>query len=202
MPAQERTDERWNKLFILPFVHLSSIHWSVVTHDVWLSSYVSLRLVDPSFSFPSLHPWFLSYLFCIPYFYCPSLPLPSSHLFISPIAIDLFQSTRFPIFFSSLPAPLSLIPSLQFPCPSHSFVSFPSLLISFPCCLSSLACTAVAASQAIKQWEFSTPQMCWWMGGRVEKVEGGQRTGWMLGGARTTYTCLFQVRNVTEHCFF
>lgn len=153
-----------------------------------------------SFSFPSLHPWFLSYLSCIPYFYCPSLQ--SSHLFISPIAVDLFQSLRFPVFFSSLPAPLSLIPSLQFPCPSHSFVSFPSLLISFPCCLSSLACTAVAASQAIKQWEFSTQQMCWWMGGWVEKVEGGQRTGWMLGGARTTYTCLFQVRNVTEHSFF
>lgn len=186
------------------------------------------QAVYPSLCTSIQHPLISSYSWCLAFFLC--LSSPGWPLFLSFSTLDssftcsaflistvppflshlpTFSFPRLPLIFSnppvfpfSSPHFLPLIPSLQFPCPSHSFVSFPSLLISFPCCLSSLACTAVAASQAIKQWEFSTPQMCWWMGGRVEKVEGGQRTGWMLGGARTTYTCLFQVRNVTEHCFF
>jgi len=83
-----------------------------------------------------------------------SLPFQSNYLFFSPLfffhplsyfllSAHLFSASFTDHFFSS-PWP-SYCPSLR--------------LLSFTCCLSSPACASVAASKAIKQWEFSTQQM-------------------------------------------
>lgn len=172
--------------------------------------YFYLRLPElsrPSYSSMSLvSPLFLNYS-------CPSLQF--SHISSSPVTLNSFHSQF------SLPCPFS--PSHFLPLPlcsssprffslslslfyiyGHPFLSFPSpssLPLSFPCCLSSLACTTVSASKAIKQWEFSTQQMCW-MDGRMS------RRGWRWAAhkldawRREDNLHLFHVRNVTEHSFF
>lgn len=73
-------------------------------------------------------------------------------------------------------------PLSSHPCAPTPFFSIPlslffliySQLLLFSCCLSSPACTTVAASKAIKQWEFSTQQMRWMDGRRMS----GRGWGW------------------------
>lgn len=104
-----------------------------------MSTYLFFLLPSyPSFAFLQLGPLFT--------YFC-TLPFPFSIL-----SLYFLLFTSFPLFLVPLSLWLLNISSL---CPSP-----PSLPLPFPRCLSSLACTTVAASKAIKQWEFSTQQMC------------------------------------------
>lgn len=139
---------------------------------------------------------------------------PSPHLFLIISRISYFSrptdvflhsflliTLHFNLFFFPPLFPLCLsylIPFLWIPRPSHSSRSLP-----FSYHRSSLTCTAVAASEAIKQWEFSTQQMCW-MDGRIS--ERGWR--WALHGLAfceegglPTPAC-FQIANAIERCLF
>lgn len=103
----------------------------------------------------------------------------------------LFHCVRSSSFFSpssshSLLSSLLSLPLLLIS--SHPFFFFffflptSSIQISWLCSLSSPACAAVAASKAIKQWEFSTQQMCWMEGWRDGWEDGG---GWRRAAQRT-----------------
>lgn len=202
------------ELTVFPSLCTSTQH-PLINSYLWCLAFV-LSLYSPclnrlSLSFPSIlcssltWPSFLSFSLIPPAspFNHPTFPaLHGNSLFPFPV----FYALLFLFSSISLPSPLSLVPSFLLPCHRFTFtlilfLSIPSptsLLLSFPCCLSSPACTTVAASKAIKQWEFSTQQMRW-MDGRMS----GRGWGWAAHRLdvwrREDNLHLFHARNVTEH---
>lgn len=204
VPAQERTGETLNKLFILPIVHLPSIQSTIVTHDVHLLiSLFACR--TPLVFFPSIPSLIPPSLFHLILLFLPFSPT-NPPTFLLSFALDL--SSFWLLLFSLLTSCLSV---------PHFHSSVPLSLLLFALILLSLSHPYRSSSPAVSHLfhaprylpprqsnsgSFQHSRCAGWMGGWVEEVEGGQRTGWLLGGERTTYTCLFQVRNVTEHSFF
>lgn len=139
----QETCERWNHNArpCLPHLPPRSI-WNPLFHTPLISrpSSPHLFLIISRFS----------------YFSRPTYVFLRSFLLIT-LHFNLFPPPLFPL------CPSYLIPFLWIPRPSHSSRSLP-----FSYHRSSLTCTAVAASEAIKQWEFSTQQMCW-MDGRISE---------------------------------
>lgn len=121
--------------------------------------------------------WYLAFYCLICLFSSRLVHYVSFSLSCIPISPFDFYHPPFSLYFHfPLLCPLTPVrppPSSPSPCPSFFFLIYSQLLF-FSCCLSSPACTTVAASKAIKQWEFSTQQMRWMDGRRMS----GRGWGW------------------------
>lgn len=121
--------------------------------------------------------WYLAFYCLICLFSSRLVHYVSFSLSCIPISPFDFYHPPFSLYFHfPLLCPLTPVrppPSSPSPCPSFFFLIYSQLLF-YSCCLSSPACTTVAASKAIKQWEFSTQQMRWMDGRRMS----GRGWGW------------------------